>query len=358
MIPSTKIQPDKATTDSLNLPPFQILRLRISVRFRYPPDLPDQLIANILRGGLGLTMRHLVCPQQWMDRACPSCPLYANCVYGQIFQSTPPADSQRLSLQQDAPRPFVVVPPELEDADADPRMLRFGLTLFGTAVHSLAYWCTTLQRLGAVGLGRERTRFEVVSVEACHPQATEQLFHPATAQTTLPSALITNAELFQKCIANQLEQPPVIRIAFPTPLLLRSGSGIAARGQYQRAAEVRERPPLGILVRRLRDRFSSLSAFFGQPWETDFARLAQVADAVPIEQSHTSWLSRSRRSTRTGQSHELSGLVGWTTYRFASRDEFSYLEPLLRLGEWLHVGKNAVWGNGAIRITVVGEHNQ
>jgi hypothetical protein len=53
------------------------------------------------------------------------------------------------------------------------------------------------------------------------------------------------------------------------------------------------------------------------------------------------WLDRSRR-TRQGFAQDLSGFVGEVTYR---RDLTPFL-PLLLLGECLHVGKNAAFGNG------------
>jgi len=103
----------------------------------------------------------------------------------------------------------------------------------------------------------------------------------------------------------------------------------------------------------LLDRLSALCAFFApEPWHRDdFGELGRLADDVELIASDTAWEHRSRRSTRTGRSHELSGFVGTATYRFPTASHLASLFPLLRYGELLHVGKHAVWGNGRFAVS-------
>jgi CRISPR/Cas system endoribonuclease Cas6 (RAMP superfamily) len=54
----------------------------------------------------------------------------------------------------------------------------------------------------------------------------------------------------------------------------------------------------------------------------------------------------SRYSWRRDVSHDLSGFVGEIVFE----GELEPFLPYLRLGEYLHVGKNAVFGNGWFRI--------
>jgi hypothetical protein len=144
-------------------------------------------------------------------------------------------------------------------------------------------------------------------------------------------------------------QPSTLNLKFLTPTLLKTGSGIDSRGRRIPAAEVRDRPPFGVIVRRLRDRLSSLCTFFGEPWQhPDFAALGRAADAVELVASNTVWLTRRRTSTRTGDTHELSGFVGQTTYQFPTPECLSTFLPLLKLAEYIHIGKHAPWGNGKV----------
>ena len=57
------------------------------------------------------------------------------------------------------------------------------------------------------------------------------------------------------------------------------------------------------------------------------------------------WQEKSRK-TRAGERQNLGGFVGSITYE----GDFEEFLPLLRLGEYLHIGKNAAFGNGWYRI--------
>ncbi|MGD9101410.1 MAG: CRISPR system precrRNA processing endoribonuclease RAMP protein Cas6, partial [Anaerolineae bacterium] len=110
---------------------------------------------------------------------------------------------------------------------------------------------------------------------------------------------------------------------------------------------VRQGPPFDALVKTLLGRISSLSYFHcGQRFETDFRGLIDRAASVRIAQNETRWEDWSRFSGRQKQRVRMGGLVGQVTYEGELRD---YL-PLLALGEWVHVGKGAVFGNGKYEV--------
>ncbi len=377
-------------------PAISALRVAVSVRWARPTVIPGAVIANVLRGALALTFRKLVCPREWIDNDCPPCPLYASCAYGQVFAPSPPADAVRLRLQQDLPRPFVIEPPGLDsDEPHAADRLRFGLMLFGSAVDRLPYFVTTLERLGREGMGRDRVPFELIEVRLQHPAGDELLLREGESTLRLPTRRITTADLighdasvsrsgseqirgigFQPAISSleNLEtrqagslsheesqprsgsretspasSPRRLTLRFVTPTLLKTGSGIGPNGERLAAREVREKPELGVVVRRLRDRLSSLCAFFGTGWfHPDFAGLGAAADRAVLIESDTIWLSRKRTSTRTGHSYDIEGLVGEATYEFPDEATLATLRPLLAMGELIHIGKNAPWGNGKV----------
>lgn len=360
-------------------PRIQAIRLQIRTRWKRPTTIPGPVIANVLRGALGITLRRLVCPADFFDDPCAPCPLYQDCAYGQVFMPTPPPDSEHLRLQQDLPRPFVIEPPGLDPNEpVTPDGLTFRLMLFGTAINRLPYLISTLDRLGHDGLGRDRVPFQIEQITSCHPKGDETLYASGSSSVTLPRQLITTDDLLSvpwpieqspplettdvrrrvlarmgvangnSTIAPADPNKPRIKIKFLTPLLLKSGSSLNEDGSRVAAQEIRERPPFGVLIRRLRDRLSSLCTFFGERWDhPDFASLGTLADQVAIVDSQTTWLNRNRHSTRTGQSHEISGLVGHTTYLFLDVSVLEDLMGLIQFGRLIHVGKNAPWGNGA-----------
>lgn len=370
---------------TFQLPELHAIRMSILVRWEAPQRIPEPVVANVLRGGLALTFRHLVCPREWMEHECPPCPLYRGCPYGQVFAPTPPPGSPQLSREQDTVRPFVIEPPmAVPEGDENDATMRFGLLIVGRAMDQLPLFLTTIERLGEAGLGRDRVPFRVERVIAEHPRGDEVVREAGSQTVRLPSRRITDADLVETPIrqlgivrdhraatmasaAYETPRPmpaaalnasvspqPRILVRFLTPTLLRSGSYVNAQGRYVRGREMRESPPFGVLIRRLRDRLSQLSLFFGTPWRgVDFAGIGTRADDVVLIDSRTQWLTRRRHSTRTGQSHEISGLVGDAIYEFPTRETWDAYRPLLAAGMLVHVGKSAPWGNGAIDVALL-----
>jgi len=88
--------------------------LRIGLfRFTLTPaqtlEVPAINKGNMLRGGFGHAFRRLCCIPQCKDGR--TCPLADSCPYKAVFEPSPPPGADRLSKNQDIPRPFVFRPP-------------------------------------------------------------------------------------------------------------------------------------------------------------------------------------------------------------------------------------------------------
>jgi CRISPR/Cas system endoribonuclease Cas6 (RAMP superfamily) len=111
-------------------------------------------------------------------------------------------------------------------------------------------------------------------------------------------------------------------------------------------------PEFHHVFKRVRDRLNALCTFYGPgPIDADFKGLGAAAERVRTLARSGQWVERSRRSSQTGQRHELSGFTGECTYEFpASSSEFldanGELLQWLICGELLHVGRHTPWGNG------------
>jgi hypothetical protein len=105
--------------------------------------------------------------------------------------------------------------------------------------------------------------------------------------------------------------------------------------------------PFGIVFARARDRIATLSALYGAgPIEIDFRGMAERAARVGISGSTLRWESHRRRSSRTHQIHPLGGFTGEVCYQ-GNMAEFI---PFLRAASWAGIGRQTVWGKGAIEI--------
>lgn len=108
-----------------------------------------------------------------------------------------------------------------------------------------------------------------------------------------------------------------------------------------------QKPAFSHIAKRLRDRINGLSYFYcGQGLEIDFKAFGEEAEKIKTVKDSTQWVDSSRYSWRRDVSHDLSGFVGEVTFE----GRLEPFLPYLKLGEYLHVGKNAVFGNGWFRI--------
>jgi len=123
-----------------------------------------------------------------------------------------------------------------------------------------------------------------------------------------------------------------------TPALLRADGKVIHHPEFHH------------LFKRVRDRLNALSTFYGPgPIDADFKSLGAAAEKVRTVKRRIQWEDRTRRSSKTGQRHEVSGFVGECTYEFPPGEEETCNLELLRwiiCGELLHAGRHTAWGNG------------
>ncbi|MGA1796525.1 MAG: CRISPR system precrRNA processing endoribonuclease RAMP protein Cas6 [bacterium] len=101
------------------------------------------------------------------------------------------------------------------------------------------------------------------------------------------------------------------------------------------------------IIRRLRDRVNALSlTYCGRPINADFKGLADRAAKVKTKASSLRWLEIRRKSRTHGVMHDQSGFVGSITFEGDLREFL----PLILAGEYVHVGEDAVLGNGWYRV--------
>jgi hypothetical protein len=324
-------------TDPIHLPEgLDVAAHRVTIEAVDAMDLLGWT-GNALRGGFGAAFKATACLTGDRERCAPRCAHGNQCPYGYIFETRLPADAPVLRNLDEVPRPFVLEPPTGTTLYRPGARLTFGLILFGRAVDFLTYFIVAFQKLGAMGLGRNRARFSLARVDGVHPwTGAEVLLYEGGRQYDAELRLCAR-DLLARADALPADR---LRVRYLTPARLRH------EGQY-----MRRDVPFHVLVRALLRRVSSLAAFHGAGvWETDYRRWAEQARAVATVAADLRWDARERYSRRQGRRMELGGVIGSATY---SGDLAAY-RPLLALGELTHVGKAVVFGNGQMRVEPVG----
>jgi len=348
-------------SNALALNALRIGLFRFTIAPVQPLEVPAVNKGNMLRGGFGHAFRRLCCIPQCKDAR--ACPLAASCPYKAVFEPSPPPGADRLSKNQDIPRPFIFRAPQTHQTRFEKgERFEFGLVLIGRALDFLPYFVLSFRALTGEGLGLNRAKCTLEKVEeigvpsnGAGPNDTlaradrcarpdtklvysveDQIFRATGSDSaSIRSDLWIKTRLRQFSGANGNASVQRVTIRFLTPTFLRAD------------AEVVRRPEFHHLFKRLRDRINALSTFFGDgPLDIDFRGLGERAEKVRTVAAQTEWVERSRTSSKTRQRHELSGFVGEATYE----GDLAEFLPWLTLGERVHVGKHTAWGNGWIQV--------
>ena len=296
---------------------------------------------SALRGALYHALRDRFCTVREANE-CAACLLWNVCSVCTLV-STLDIENR---LGRDAARPYTIQPP-LDETKLDyapGEELNFGLTLYADAMRLFPYVIMALQGLEESGLGRRheanrwrRGRLRIRAVWAEHP-LTGQRVAVAREENTLvnvPDIPITHDQIVA-CAAQPW--PEQITLELLTPLRL------TARGQLVKPGEV----TLTILLARILDRLESLAqCFCDTPLSLDFGALVRAAEEVQTVADETQWIELRSYSTRQHRATPIGGLLG--RVRLAAPNWRPYL-PWLLWGQFTHVGKDAVKGNGWYRV--------
>jgi hypothetical protein len=313
---------------------FNLAHYRLTLEALEDLHLPP-FKGSALRGGFGHTFKRLACMEP--HRCDTQCRRGNGCAYGYIFETAPPTSSEVLSNLSEVPRPFIIAPADdrREVIQAGQR-LNFGLTLIGQGIHHLPYFLVVFKEMGATGLGKNRGKYQLLTVDGASPYGGRRYtpIYQAPAETIQADDVSIDGAVINQH-AGSLGATE-ITLEFVTPTRIK-----------HQDRWVWEGPPFAVLVRSLLGRVSSLSYFHcGAEWKTDYRGVVDQAAEVSITRSETHWEDWSRFSTRQKQRIEMGGLVGQVTY---SGNLTPYL-PLLAAGELVHVGKGTVFGNGQYHI--------
>ncbi len=293
-----------------------------------PLEMPAGNKGSSIRGGFGTIFRRLVCIDLRLE--CAACNLRYTCPYTRVFNPFVPPEADRLSKNQNIPRPFVVKPPlESKTRYLPGEPLVFDFVVVGEAIDYLLYFVVAFRELGEGGFGLNRARCVLSSIEALGLDGEVSAVYDGREGIVCPPQenLSWQALTAQAAAFSDLRE---ITAHFLTPTTLKAEGEMVAVPQFP------------AFIKRLRDRVNALAYFYcNKALDLDFKELGWRAEKVKEVAVRSRWIDRSRR-TRKGMTQDLSGFVGEVTYR----GDLEPFLPLLLLGEHVHVGKGAAFGNG------------
>lgn len=323
------------------LTPLSVLHLRVRVRAREPIHFSDQP-GSALRGAFYSVLSHDFCSEAQgyggpdHARYCPVCWLLA-------------LEDAQAGRGKDLPRPLVIEPPLEDTYFAPDEEFTFGLALIGQAQWLLPFVVRAVERMGQAGLGRQRGRFTLCELREYDPllDVERSLLEGRTLRTP---KLIVNSPLIEAAAENL--RPDQVTLHFLSPMRLTD------------AGRLVKTPEPVVLIKRLVERCQSLVENYGvaggewqvasggvraessYEWRDTYAQLSQVAEQVTLAESNIHWVEVQSGSRRQGRMTPISGFVGSARWQ----GPVAPLLPWLLWGQSVHVGKDAVKGNGWFKV--------
>ena len=304
----------------LNLPTeLPIARYRLHFTMTHDLQLPSYA-ASTLRGVFGHALLAAACTCD-----TPQTPHLPDCPYAQIFEPAPCTDLPS-SIRQSPPPPYLIetplVAPTHFPAGAG---YAFDLVLFGKARHSLPLIAAVFAQAFAKGLGANNAgKGELNGIAV---QQADGSFLTISEHGS-PIALHCNH------IRLPERYPTQAHIQLLTPLRIQQ------KGRILRETELTQ----AVFLRQLLRRYLTLAHLH---WGNN-ANTADLSAKIGGQgvQPQLSWHEHRRFSNRQKQITPLSGAIG-TWQLTGLSPAFS---QMLYIGQWLHLGKETVFGNGQYRI--------
>ncbi len=323
---------------------FTAHRLVFECEVITPLRLNEQT-GSAIRGAFFHALRNGFCAfAHDREAVCAGCALVAACPVA-FLVSTLDDKSKRGA---DVPRPYTIQPPLSGKTDYAPgETLTFGLTMYARALNLFPYVVLAVQRhMERDGIGKpvqannyRRGQFRVRHVWAENPLsgARQEVLRQGENMVQVPDVPITHEQIanFQLSTVNSQ-----LTIELLTPMRLVDNGELVKRMAF--------RP----FMQRLHQRLLQLSAEYSDtPLTFDLRTVMDKAEAVRVVRDETRWVELESYSTRQNRATPIGGLVGRATFE---GDLGPFWNELL-WGQFTHVGKDAVKGNGWYQLSMIND---
>lgn len=272
---------------------FELTYHHITIEINTSDKLPF-FAGSMVRGAFGPALKQTVCVNPSYE--CKDCFAANSCLFYQFYEKANHPHTYRFEVE------------------LDPKKYAFSLLLFNHAATQLPYVLSTLERmLTKIGLGSDRRRYDNFTIH-CN----DVLIYNGGSYD------MSQVQL-QKFSYTPLEENLTLR--FLTPLRIKSQNEF-----------LKTTPTLTQLLYSIRNRYEELSG-------NGRAKLG-YEPSFHQRFARTSFLDLTRYSSRQESKLGIGGIMGEIGY--SGVDEES--RRLLRLGELIGIGKQAVFGLGKIKL--------
>jgi len=299
---------------------IRYVKLHFTLRITENTMLPKYK-ASAIRGGIGEMLLRSNCIR---DRDCDHCDFESECIVQRTMYSKMEIQPEFMSSGDSVG--YVTECEDYREEFMDGDELRFNLILFGRSIVYFSQYLNAVYSLGMSGLGRESSRFEIISIT--NSRKKELLLGGNINMSEYKVGTVADYIAYRR---KQVEKEPLSgEIRFKTPLSLKF------RGMEQTEFDIE---PVYEAAKR---RVYILDCFEGI--KSDIMEEHPDMPAVSYEEHHK--VSVRRYSNHQKSSMILHGIEGRINLEMIPED----LMDVLFAGELIHIGKNTSFGFGRYRL--------
>ena len=288
---------------------------------------------SLLRGLFGHSLKKLLCLTGKSD--CESCLMWQNCNYPAIF--APPPKAHKIQNFSQIPPPYLVQADTVaQKSYQSGDQLVFSQVLAGSALQQLSLIILAWQRALQGNITKSGGSAILRQVAYCDPNHQTPVIVYQNDDKLRP-----HQALYSFHTEHNANAQDEIQIQLQTPLRVQKHSRVVG------PEKLRARDFLVSLLRRI----ELINTFYlHQPLFDDIMKYIHIAENFSLQTDPDQpliWQDWARYSNRQRQKIQLGGITG----NFILRGDIAPLLAYLKLGEYLHVGKNTVFGLGKYRIS-------
>ncbi len=278
-------------------------------------------------------LRQQVC--KYFEKKCADCILKNDCTYAYLYEERAET-SWSLRRFSSLPIPLIWQPPLEKKTDYFPgENVVFNLVLCGRGVSFLKYLVDTVLQLSEEGLKSGSGSFEVSRITLENPFADYQadLLETTAENISEKHVMIKGSDI--ENWASRYKQFTRLSIRFLTPLLIKEDD------------EYLKEPSFDVIMKVLFQRATALYYFYHQQQEMviNYNEFKEQSKRIQKVKDQTRFVSAGQS---TQKARIIPGLLGEAVYM----GDFQLFLPLLKLGEWIHLGEQAMYGQGRIQVKV------
>ena len=283
---------------------------------------------SALRGLLGHGLLRTVCVTNLRD--CGECDLKRQCAYTYLFET-----HNFTGIKSGTALPLVLTLGRLSRDYQPGDSFSLELTLIGQSTRYFPYLIQAWQRAGRKGLGKENARFDLISIEytngeggwlPLYPQRADHGFAPLSHLSSLVDRTQT--------------VPSKVRIELLTPYRSKRDGRLVTPKAFDAG---------GFLISLIKRLENLRGVHDPEMPEPNTRELVAASGTIEMSDANLKWTDWTRHSSRQQTHMNMGGVTGSFTL---GGDGLETLYPLLELGQWVHTGKNTLFGLGQYRLTV------